>query len=58
MRFSGIAFEMLGFIAVGVWVGYKLDEYLELTIPVFLLSGSMLALAGSIIYLIRKLPKE
>jgi uncharacterized membrane protein YeaQ/YmgE (transglycosylase-associated protein family) len=53
-----MAFEMLAFLAIGVWVGHKLDTYFELEFPVFLLSLSILATVGSMILMIRKLPKD
>jgi ATP synthase protein I len=58
MRFSGIAFEMLATIGVGTYGGYLLDEYLELSFPVFLVSLSMLSLLVSLYLLYKRLPKE
>ena len=56
MRFSGLAFEMLAFILLGVWLGHTLDVYFEFVFPLFTLSLSMAGLAGGIFYLIKKLP--
>jgi len=57
MRFSGLAFEMLAFIFLGVWLGHMLDTYLQIIFPAFTLLLSMTGLAGGIYYLIKKLPK-
>ncbi|MFT7035911.1 MAG: hypothetical protein ACJA2S_004435 [Cyclobacteriaceae bacterium] len=53
-----MAFEMLAFLAIGVWVGHKLDMYFQLEFPAFLLSLSVIATVGSMIHMIRKLPKD
>jgi hypothetical protein len=53
-----MAFEMLAFLALGVWGGHKLDTYFNLEFPVFLLSLSLIATIGSMILMIRKLPKD
>ncbi|MEQ6121577.1 AtpZ/AtpI family protein [Reichenbachiella sp. MALMAid0571] len=58
MKYSGIAFEMLAFIFIGVWAGYKLDQYFELEFPVFLLVFSVVSCIGSIFNVIRRLPKD
>ncbi|MFY0650485.1 MAG: AtpZ/AtpI family protein [Cyclobacteriaceae bacterium] len=49
---------MLGFIVIGVWGGYKLDEYFEMEFPVFLLCLSLISCIGSIFNVIRRLPKD
>ncbi|MEQ9285281.1 MAG: AtpZ/AtpI family protein [Cyclobacteriaceae bacterium] len=58
IRYSGIAFEMLAFIIIGVWGGYKLDAYFETEFPVFLLVLSLLSCIGAILNVIRRLPKD
>ncbi|WP_404818028.1 AtpZ/AtpI family protein [Reichenbachiella ulvae] len=58
LRYSGLAFEMLAFILLGVWGGIKIDEWLELKYPIFTIFLSMGGVTSSLIYLIRKLPKE
>jgi F0F1-type ATP synthase assembly protein I len=37
LRYSNFAFQLLGGIGLGGWLGYRLDRYLNLTFPVFLL---------------------
>jgi hypothetical protein len=43
-------------IGLGVWGGIKLDEWLNLR-PLFTVSLSLLAVIGSLVQLIRGLPK-
>jgi len=49
---------MLAFILIGVWGGYWLDDYFELEFPIFLLVLSFLSCIGSILNVIRRLPKD
>jgi len=55
-RYSGLAFQMMITIGLGVWGGIKLDEWLGLR-PLFTVSLSLLAVIGSLVLLIRGLPK-
>ncbi len=55
-RYSGLAFQMMITIGLGVWGGIKLDEWLNLR-PLFTVSLSLLAVIGSLVQLIRGLPK-
>jgi F0F1-type ATP synthase assembly protein I len=56
VRYSGLAFQMMVTIGLGVWGGIKLDEWLGLR-PLFTVSLSLLAVIGSLVQLIRGLPK-
>ncbi|UXP33765.1 AtpZ/AtpI family protein [Reichenbachiella agarivorans] len=58
LKFSGLAFEMLAFILLGVWGGYKLDEVFSMEYPVFTAVLSLVGVVSSLIYLIKKLPKD
>ncbi|WP_262501930.1 AtpZ/AtpI family protein [Reichenbachiella agariperforans] len=58
LRYSGLAFQMLAFILLGVWGGYKLDEWLEMEYPVFTIVLSLFGVIGSLVNLIKNLPKE
>lgn len=49
---------MLAFILIGVWGGYKLDAYFELEFPVFLMTLTLLSCIGSILLVIKRLPKD
>jgi F0F1-type ATP synthase assembly protein I len=56
-RYSSIAFQMLVIILIGVFGGIKLDEWLKLTIPVFTIVFSILAVSLSIYTVTRDLLK-
>lgn len=56
-RYSSIAFQMLIIILIGVFGGIKLDEWLKLTIPVFTIVLSILAVILSIYTVTRNLIK-
>lgn len=57
VKYSGLAFQMLVTIGIGVWGGIKLDEWLGLS-PLFTVVLSLVAVIGSLVLLIRGLPKE
>jgi len=54
-RYSSIAFQMLIIILIGVFGGIKLDEWLKLTVPVFTIIFSILAVILSIYTVTRDL---
>ena len=58
VRFSGLAFQILAAIFLGIWGGMKLDAWLNLQYPIFTIVLAMLTLLGSIYYLIKSLPKS
>ncbi len=58
VRYSGLAFQMMATIGLGVWAGIKLDQWLKLKFPAFTITLSLLSVVGSLIQLIRGLPKE
>lgn len=54
-RYTGLAFQLLAAIFLGIWIGMKLDEWFGFKFPLFTLMLSMAALIGSLIYLIKSL---
>lgn len=56
-RYSGMAFQMLAIILVGVFGGFKLDEWFN-TKPLLTIILSLLAVALSIYYTTRDLLKK
>lgn len=58
LRFTSLAFEMLGFILLGVFGGRKLDAVLAYEKPIMTACLSLLGVVASIIYLIKNLPKS
>jgi hypothetical protein len=57
LRFSGLAMQMLGTILVFTYAGYKLDEHLELSTPVWTIILSLTSIGGSLYLLIRNVSK-
>ena len=56
-RYSSMAFQMFGIIGIGVFGGYKLDQWLAFKFPVFTLIFSLLSVAGAIYLVIKDLLK-
>lgn len=53
MKYAGMAFQMLATLGVAFFIGYKLDGYLELSYPIFLLLLPLIAM-GALFYQIIK----
>jgi F0F1-type ATP synthase assembly protein I len=49
MKYSGLAFQLLASIGIFGWLGYKLDRYLSLGFPAFMLLFGFLAF-GAMLY--------
>lgn len=58
MKYSSLAFQMLGTILIFTYGGYKLDEWQQTKIPVWTLVLSLLSIAGSLYMFIRSVTKE
>ena len=57
LKYSGLAFQMIGVIIVAVWAGMKLDEYLGLRFPIFLVVFTLMAVTASLFLTIKGLSK-
>ena len=57
MKYSGLAFQLLGSMGVLGWLGYKLDQKLSFEFPVFMLLFGFLAF-GAMLYKVYKSLKE
>ena len=57
VQFSGIAFQMLGTIGLGVWGGMKIDEWQNNRTPVWTIILSMTAIGASLYLFIKQLTK-
>jgi F0F1-type ATP synthase assembly protein I len=44
-RYAGLAFQMMASLGLGVFAGYKIDQWTGWRVPVFLIIFSLLALA-------------
>lgn len=58
VQFSGIAFQMLGTIGLGVWAGMKLDALQNNHRPVWTIILSLTAIGASLYLFIRQLTKR
>lgn len=52
-KYSGIAFQMMAVMALSAWLGWKLDQKLNLQFPIFTLVFIITALALVLYKLIR-----
>ena len=58
LKYSSLGLQMLVTLGIGAWLGMKLDQYLGLKFPVFLLSFIFLLFFGLMYQLYRNLNKE
>lgn len=57
-RYSSIAFQMFAIIGLGIFAGYKLDEWILGGIPVFTVIFSLLSVTGAIYLVVKDLLKD
>jgi len=57
-QFSGIAFQMLGTIGLGVWAGMKIDQWQNNHRPIWTIVLSLTAIGASLYLFIRQLTKK
>ncbi|HET9053391.1 MAG TPA: AtpZ/AtpI family protein [Cyclobacteriaceae bacterium] len=57
LKWSGLAFQLLGAIGVLGWLGYLLDQRLGLTFPAFMLTFGFLGF-GAVMYQVYKSVKD
>lgn len=58
IRYSSLAFEMMTIMALGTFLGYKLDQWMENEFMGFTLGLLILSVVGSVVYAIRNLIKK
>lgn len=56
-EYSGIAFQMLGTIGLGVYAGMKLDEWQQNKQPLWTIALSLIAIGASLYLFIRQLTR-
>lgn len=54
IRYSSLAFEMVAIMGIGVWIGVKIDQWLDLSFPAFTLGLMILSVVGAVYHAIRK----
>jgi hypothetical protein len=58
LRYSSLALQLLATMGLFGWLGHRLDQYLDLEFPVFLLTFVMLAFGGMMYHLYRSIDKS
>jgi F0F1-type ATP synthase assembly protein I len=58
LKYSGLGVQMLVTLGVGAWLGMKLDQYFELTFPVFLIIFVFVLFGGIMYQLYKTLNKD
>jgi len=54
IKYSSLAFEMIVIMGVGVFLGVKIDQWLDMNFPAFTLGLMILSVVGAIYHAIRK----
>jgi len=57
IRYSSLAFEMMGMIGIGTFLGYKIDQAMDNNFKWFTLFLMVFSVIGTVFYIIRKLLK-
>lgn len=55
LRYSGLGFQLLAAIGVSGWLGYELDQYLQIKFPAFMLLFGFLAFGGMMYQIYRSI---
>ena len=53
IRYSNLGFEMIAIIGIGTFLGFKIDQWLNMSFHLFLLIFMILSVIGAIIYTMR-----
>ena len=58
LKYSAMAFQLIAVIGLSVWGGLQIDRYLGLKFPWFMVILSVVGFTGSLIGIIKSLPKN
>lgn len=58
LKYSNFALQLFGGMGLAGWLGYRLDQYLQLKFPAFLLSFVLLVFGGMMYQIYRSFNKE
>jgi F0F1-type ATP synthase assembly protein I len=58
LKYSGLAIQLLASIGVCGWIGYKIDQWLQMKYPVFMLVLGFLGFGGSLYQVYRSINKD
>ena len=58
LKYSSLAIQLLAAMGIMGWLGYKLDQYLQLKFPAFMLLFGFLAFGGMMYQVYKSITKE
>lgn len=58
LKYSNLALQLLLGIGLAGWLGYKLDQYLSIAFPAFMLTFGFVAFGGMLYQIYRSLNKD
>ena len=58
LKYSGLAIQLVATIGVSGWLGYWLDNYLELKYPIFIILFTLSAFTGVMYHLYRSINNQ
>jgi len=58
LRYSSLGIQLLAAIGVSGWLGYRLDRYLEIRFPAFMLLFGFLAFGGMMYQIYRTINRD
>jgi hypothetical protein len=58
LKYSSLAFQLLAAIGVFGWLGYKLDQYLQIKFPAFMLLLGFAAFGGMMYQVYRSINRD
>lgn len=57
IKYSGLAFQLLATIFICGWIGHKIDQWLNLNFPAFMLSLGFLGFGGMMYQIYRSITR-
>ncbi len=58
LRYSSLGIQLLGAIGLSGWLGYRLDRYLAIRFPAFMLLFGFLAFGGMLYQIYRTINRD
>jgi len=58
LKYSSLGLQLLAAIGFFGWLGYKVDRYLEIEFPAFMMSFGLLAFVGMMVQVYRSINKD
>jgi len=58
LKYSSLAFQLLAAIGIFGWLGYLLDQYLQIKFPAFMLLLGFLAFGGMMFQVYRSIKQD